>query len=342
MNAVYMQVYLLKKLKTNMAANPLISIIIPIFKVEKYLHKCVDSLIAQTYSNTEIILVDDGSPDSCPMICDEYAKRYKNVHSFHKTNGGLSDARNYGTRRASGDWIVFVDSDDYVTPDYVTDLWKLKVKYDSDMSMAWVIRVDEAGTTLGNKLSFHDFCTSGQDAVFEIYEKGTHVGWNAYNKLYPKDLLLQVPFPNGYYEDMACMYKILEKCNKVAIGDFNQNYCYVQRTDSILNSNLSNKHFHIFTICDELSRYLEQEYPNHSILKPIIYAKATIQMLHSQSMDKRTFNKVFFLNVKLFRRKILRVLLKKDLSVKFKIVYILLCTNPFLYRMCRHVNITKC
>jgi len=326
-----------------MAENPLISIIVPIYKVEKYLHKCVDSLIAQTYSNTEIILVDDGSPDSCSMICDEYAKKYQNVHSFHKTNGGLSDARNYGTRRASGDWIVFVDSDDYVTPDYVNDLWMLKVKYDSDMSMAWVIRVDESGTTLGNKLSFDDFCTSGQDAVFEIYEKGTHVGWNAYNKLYPKDILLQVPFPNGYYEDMACMYKILEKCNKVAIGDFNQNYCYVQRTDSILNSKLSNKHFHIFDICNEFIEHCSKKYSTHTTLKAIINARATIQMLHSQKMDQNTFKDIFFRHTKLFRKNLIRILCFLRINIKFKIVYTLLCTNPTLYRKFRHIKFnTKC
>ena len=321
-----------------MAAYPLISIIVPVYKVEKYLCKCVDSLIAQTYPNIEILLIDDGSPDSCPMICDEYANIYKNIRSFHKPNGGLSDARNYGTQQAAGDWIVYVDSDDYVLPDYVKDLWILKEKHNADLAMAWVIRVDESGKKLGRKLSFNDFCISGQDAIFEIYEKGIHVGWNAYNKLYPKDILLQIPFPDGYYEDMACMYKILEKCNNVAIGDFNQNYCYVQRADSILNSKLSNKHFHIFDICDEFIQFIENKYPRHKALNAVINAKATIQMLHSQIMDKSTFEGIFNRNLILFRKKILRVLFAFRLNVRFKIVYFLLCTNPALYLKCRHIK----
>lgn len=322
---------------------PLVSIIVPVYKVEKYLCKCVDSLVAQTYTNIEILLIDDGSPDSCPMICDEYANRYKNIRTFHKTNGGLSDARNYGTQRAAGDWIVYVDSDDYVLPDYVRDLWILKEKYHADMAMAWVIRVDESGNSLGRKLSFKDFCISGQDAIFEIYEKGAYVGWNAYNKLYPRDILLQIPFPDGYYEDMACMYKILEKCSKVAIGDFNQNYCYVQRADSILNSKLSNKHFHIYDICDEFIQFIENKYPRHKALNAVVNAKATIQMLHSQIMDKNTFERIFNRNLRLFRKKILRVLFALRLNVRFKIVYFLLCTNPSLYYKCRHIKLsTKC
>jgi glycosyltransferase involved in cell wall biosynthesis len=317
---------------------PLISIIVPVYKVEKYLRKCVDSLIAQTYPNIEILLVDDGSPDSCPMICDGYANIYKNIRSFHKTNGGLSDARNYGTRQAAGNWIVYVDSDDYVLPDYIKDLWLLKEKHDADLAMAWVIRVDESGKTLGRKLSFNDFSISGQDAIFEIYENGTHVGWNAYNKLYSRDILLQIPFPDGYYEDMACMYKILEKSNKVAIGDFNQNYCYVQRSGSILNSHLSEKHFHIFEICDEFVQFVESKYPSHKALKAVIIAKATIQMLHSQIMDKNSFERIFNRNIILFRKNMLRVLLALRLNARFKIVYFLLCTNPALYHKCRGIK----
>jgi glycosyltransferase involved in cell wall biosynthesis len=90
-----------------------ISIIIPVYKVEKYLCKCIESVIQQNYANIEIILVDDGSPDKCPQICDEYAFRDDRIRVIHKTNGGLSDARNYGTRAAKGDYLMFLDSDDY-------------------------------------------------------------------------------------------------------------------------------------------------------------------------------------------------------------------------------------
>ena len=97
-----------------------ISIIIPIFKVEKYLQKCLDSVLSQTYKNLEIILVDDGSPDRCPIICDEYAAKDSRVRVIHKQNGGLSDARNEGLKKAVGDYVIFLDSDDYYgTPNFL-------------------------------------------------------------------------------------------------------------------------------------------------------------------------------------------------------------------------------
>lgn len=95
----------------------LFSIIVPIYKVEKYIHRCIDSLINQTFFDIEIILIDDGSPDNCPRICDEYSERYENIRVIHKENGGLSDARNCGIRAASGEYIIFVDSDDYISLD---------------------------------------------------------------------------------------------------------------------------------------------------------------------------------------------------------------------------------
>ena len=108
---------------------PLISIIVPVYNVEAYLAKCVDSILAQTYTNLEIILVNDGSSDGCGRICDEYAKQDKRIKVIHKQNGGLSDARNVAIDVATGEFITFIDSDDYVTDDYIMTLYSLIEKY---------------------------------------------------------------------------------------------------------------------------------------------------------------------------------------------------------------------
>lgn len=316
---------------------PLISVIVPIYKVEKYLNKCVDSLLNQTYHNYEIILVDDGSPDGCPQICDFYAKKYKNVSVYHKTNGGLSDARNYGTQRANGEWVIFVDSDDYVEPDYILDLWTLKEKYAADVAMAWVMYESEDGRVIGQKLTFQSFCVTAKEAIWDIYGGSIHVGWNAYNKIYKKELLLQNPFPDGYYEDMACLYKILVQCNKVAIGDFNQNYHYVQRDNSILNSALSEKHFHIFEVCEEFAKFIKDTYPDYSVLEPVVYAKSILQMLGKNIMANKTdFANIFYSYRWLLRRHFFVIMCEMNLKLKFKVLYALLCTNPTIYRLCRH------
>ena len=106
-----------------MKDNPLISVVIPIYKVEKYLCECVDSVINQTYTNLEIILVDDGSPDNCPAICDDYASKDSRIKVIHKENGGQSSARNAGIKIAKGEYISFIDSDDYVSPVYIEQLY---------------------------------------------------------------------------------------------------------------------------------------------------------------------------------------------------------------------------
>ena len=111
---------------------PLISVIIPVYKVELYLRECIDSVLAQTYQNLEVILVDDGSPDQCGSICEQYAEKDNRVCVIHKENGGLSDARNAGIDVAKGEYIGFVDSDDWVAPDMYECLYKASVEYNAE------------------------------------------------------------------------------------------------------------------------------------------------------------------------------------------------------------------
>ena len=131
--------------------NELISIVIPIYNVEKYIEKCLDSVIKQTYKNIEIILVDDGSPDNCGKICDSYANNDKRIQVIHKENGGLSDARNVGIERANGKYITFVDSDDYIELDYIEYLYTLIKKYNTKISFCKVNVVFNENNT-DNKL----------------------------------------------------------------------------------------------------------------------------------------------------------------------------------------------
>ena len=121
---------------TKVSKNPLISIIVPVYNVEEYLDKCVESIVNQTYKNIEVILVDDGSPDNCPKMCDDWAKKDKRIKVIHKKNGGLSDARNKGIDESKGEYLSFVDSDDYITDNYVELLYNIISKEHADISMA--------------------------------------------------------------------------------------------------------------------------------------------------------------------------------------------------------------
>lgn len=140
-----------------MRNEPVVSIIIPIYKVEKYLDECVASVTAQTYTHLEIILVDDGSPDRCPAICDAWAQRDLRVRVIHKPNGGLSDARNAGIAQATGDYIYFLDSDDTVAPTLVADCLDAMHTYDADLVMFQFDTISESGKTLLSSYRHNNF-----------------------------------------------------------------------------------------------------------------------------------------------------------------------------------------
>ena len=125
--------------------NSLISVIVPIYNVEKYLDRCVESIINQTYKNLEIILVDDGSPDNCTQMCDDYAKKDSRIRVVHKENGGLSDARNAGMEVATGEYVSFIDSDDYISLDFYETLFQTMIDNDSDIVECSVVKFYENG-----------------------------------------------------------------------------------------------------------------------------------------------------------------------------------------------------
>ncbi|MBQ6543175.1 MAG: glycosyltransferase family 2 protein, partial [Clostridia bacterium] len=124
---------------------PLISVIVPVYKVEKYLPRCLDSILSQSFTDFELLLVDDGSPDSCPEICDEYARRDRRISVIHKENGGLSSARNAALERATGKYVSFVDSDDYITADALQTLYSALTETDSDIAVGNMMSIDESG-----------------------------------------------------------------------------------------------------------------------------------------------------------------------------------------------------
>lgn len=215
-----------------MKKNDLISVIVPIYNVEKHLKKCVDSIINQTYKNLEIILVDDGSPDNCGKICDEYAKEDLRIRVIHKENGGLSSARNIGIRMSLGSYLMFVDSDDYIEINMVEFLYNAIASKGVNMSVCKYREISGAYKKREFKEE-HSITVSGKEAI-EMLFVGSK--WNfviVCNKLYEKDLFRGIQFPEGkYHEDEAVAYKLLYKCDKVSCIP-KVLYNYVKRNGSI-------------------------------------------------------------------------------------------------------------
>lgn len=218
----------------------LISIIIPCYKVEKYLSQCIESIISQTYHNLEIILVDDGSPDNCGRICDDYAKRDNRIKVIHKKNGGLSDARNVAIDLATGEYITFVDSDDYISADYVETLYNLCHKYQCKVSVAsfQAFHEDSGPVLLSNK-EYHEDCQSAIEAIEQMFyqEKFDTAAWA---KLYHRSLFnTGIRYPKGLlYEDLPTTYLLMAGADKIAFCN-RIIYYYLLRPNSIEGSKFS-------------------------------------------------------------------------------------------------------
>ena len=212
--------------------------IVPIYHVEKYLHRCIDSIIGQTYKNLEIILVDDGSGDACVSICDEYARKDSRIVVIHKENGGLSDARNKGIEVAKGEYLAFVDSDDYIHRDMFTILMDSLLQTDSDVSMCSYKYVydgkpDENDESFGSDLPID--LMDGHKAHNRYYSGDKKLELTvAWNKLYKRELFTELRYPKGkIFEDEFTTYKALYKCSKICFVDLPL-YYYLQRKDSII------------------------------------------------------------------------------------------------------------
>lgn len=218
--------------------NDLISVILPIYNVEKYLRKCVDSLLKQTYKNLEIILVDDGSPDNCPLICDELAKIDSRVKVLHKKNGGLSDARNYGLDHCNGNYVVFVDSDDFVNINMIDYLYKAIKNQNADIAICNFRNVYE------NELINYEINEPMKDVKLFKDEQIINNLFNdlqliftvAWNKLYKREIFNNIRYKKGkLHEDEFAIHYILNNCKKVVFVN-QELYYYVQRQGSIMDS----------------------------------------------------------------------------------------------------------
>lgn len=216
--------------------NDLISIIIPVYKVEKYLNRCVNSVVNQSYKNIEIILVDDGSPDKCPEICEEWARKDCRIKVIHKENGGLSDARNKGLEFAKGTYVCFVDSDDYVAKTYVETLYGLIRSKKTDISAVSLKEVFSLEPEINNNTVGEGVTTvfEGRTALKQLFFDDTFANY-AWNKMYKRNLFEDVKFPVGRkMEDLGTTYKLLLKAERIAYST-EVLYYYFQREDSILH-----------------------------------------------------------------------------------------------------------
>ena len=217
----------------------LISVIVPVFKVEQYLPRCIESILGQTHRKIEVILVDDGSPDKCPMICDAYAHQDDRVKVIHQCNAGLSAARNAGIETASGEFIGFVDGDDYISTQMYEALLTALEDSDADMSVCNFYYVGEHETDQfdNSNLPIEDEVLTGTEVITDKLCADKNWYWViACNKLFRRELFSDLRYPAGkLHEDEFVIHKLLLKCKRIA-GVAKALYFYLQRHSGITSS----------------------------------------------------------------------------------------------------------
>lgn len=239
---------------------PLISVIVPAYNVEKFIGKCIDSILRQSFKDFEVLLIDDGAKDSTPEICDACAKKDSRIKVYHKENGGLSDARNYGIDRMQGKYVTFIDSDDYVDSGYFEYLYGL-ITQEEDIQIAICgkksVREDENASP--DPETFHEIIT-GERAVQKML-CGHGSGHSAWGKLYSANLWKTVRYPKGkIYEDYATTYRVMALVDKAAWGNAAM-YFYVQHIESIMHQKCSRRSLSLVDIADEETEFIVKKWP---------------------------------------------------------------------------------
>ncbi len=314
--------------------NGLISVIVPIYRVEEYLCQCIDSIIKQTYHNLEIILVDDGSPDNCGAICDDYAKKDDRIRVIHKKNGGLSDARNVGIDIAQGDYLSFIDSDDYVSEDYIAYLYTLLISNDADMSICGHISFQD-GKEIDVQSREVVLRILNQIEFFEgfMYDKYASYAWA---KLYKKEIFQRLRYPNTPSEDVAIIHKVVSKSDKIAYKN-GAKYFYRVRKNSLSSwYEFSEKKLEFLDINQALCHFVLKKYPQlksaTSSLLARNYCTVLRELYNSHSYNECTEKKLVY-NVK---KNATLSLKDGHISIKQKICILSVCVHPSIFKLlCR-------
>ena len=264
---------------------PEISVIVPVYKAEQYLDRCVKSILEQTYQNFELILVDDGSPDNSPSLCDEWAKNDNHIYVIHKENGGASSARNAGLKIAKGRWIAFADSDDWLDRTALKTLYDLANQYNVPMAIGGM-RVVQKYTDASIVMKQNAKVLSNADLMSRFFrlngEPDTHSVWGA---IIRRDILEDYSFIEGRMnEDVETCYSLARKCEAAVYTDAPL-YNYFKNIEGVTNSGFSKKKLDLLDIWDIVQKQVEQFTPEYSYACEMNCKRARFTLLTQMSLN---------------------------------------------------------
>lgn len=307
-----------------------ISVIVPLYNVQDYMRKCVDSIMNQTIKNIEIILVNDGSKDKSGDICEEYKEKDSRIIVIHKRNGGLSSARNAGLEIATGELISFIDSDDWIEPDYLQILYEGIIEYNADISVMHLFKI-----TNHEKISFTTKKRDGwvkfnRYKAMESFFANDFIGYSACNKLYRRELFNNILYPEGMLmEDKATTYKLIYKSNLVVVN-LSRKYHYYLRADSIMQSKFNRKKFDSLKVHMEQIDFVDKNYPELYGLIRARYAYESFRLLLMMIRSNYSEKSDLDLCLKNIKDNIGFVLKEKRIGIHHKIYVLLFYLFPRL------------
>lgn len=309
-----------------------ISVIVPVFNVEKYIKKCVDSIVSQTFSNIEIILVDDGSTDNSGIMCDEYAKIDSRIKVIHKKNGGLSSARNAGINIATGQYFGFIDSDDYIDKDMFELLHRNIIKEKADLSICGIYQCYEGKKPSINKPWYR--ILESEEAIRIAFE-GKIFSVNAVNKLYKRELFENLRYPEGKTtEDAFVIVDILSECKKI-VATAEQKYYYFHREGSITTIKSAANCFDCIEAYRRNKNLIDKNYPKISDVAMSSYCwsyfYALDRLLFAQDRAQYVAEEKDI--IQFLRSNIIFIITKSKLAKSRKISAVALYINVKLYRL---------
>jgi len=310
----------------------LVSIVVPIYNVEKYLQKCIDSLLNQTYKNIEIILVNDGTLDNSLKICEFNQKNDSRIKIISQKNGGLSKARNTGLENATGEYICFVDSDDYVNEFYVEKLLKNAIETNSDICACSFKYFDEDNNVWSREHKINKIFNK-VDAIKDIFTGVQETEIMVWNKLYKRNLFTQnnITFKNGKInEDNFIMYQLYDKANQVCLIN-DELYYYLQRNTSIMGVKFNEKRFHILEAVDETKEYFKNKTDYNYEEELICYETLIITNLINTMIRSKYSGKEKKQLIDKLKKNKEKIYENKFLSKKKKLLIKLLINCKFIY-----------
>lgn len=315
-----------------------ISVVIPVYNVENYLHYAIDSLVNQTHKNFEVLLINDGSTDNSGKLCDKYAQEYDWIRVFHKENGGLSDARNYGVLKATNEWIFFLDPDDYIEPFTFELLTLIRAKYQADLISTKVQTTNEYEKYFAEQFNLESSQRVTKEEALELMLEDKVATVSACAKLYKKQILEMRPFPIGkIYEDFFVVAEHLRLAEQIVISPV-VTYHYYRRPGSIVQSQFTDKRFDFFEAGEYNRNQIKQFYSGNSVEKAL-NLKIVQGSFHISEAAASTDTKALRNIVKKVRSFYWSIIFDSKASVKFKVKYSWFLLTPNLY--CRIKKMLK-